>query len=156
MIGKMKFNLRAITDILLYAIGSAGLGIVIGTIASSAQKIQNGKLSPIPYQDFGIYAGAIVGVATCLAAFIGYLLLKRFILHREWFSLKLYFLFCVLVGAVISLATSYWVVSSAGSFGMAERIGRGVLTDSIISAVVGGGIGLLFGFALANIRHYED
>ena len=153
---KTKFNLRAITDILIYAVCSAGLGIVIGTIASSAQKIQNGKLSPMPYQDFGIYAGTIVGLSTCLAAFLCYLVVTRFILHREWFSLKLFFLFCVLAGAVISLATSYWVVTSAGSFGMAERAGRGVVTDSIISAVMGGGLGLLFGFALAKIRNYED
>jgi len=156
MIGKMNFNRRAITDILLFAVGSAGLGIVIGTIASSAQKIQNGKLSPIPYQDFGIYAGTVVGLSTFLVAFIAYLVLRRFVLHREWFSLKLYYLFCVVTAAVISLATSYWVVTSAPSFGMAGRLGNGVVTDSLISAVIGGGIGLLFGFALANIRHYED
>jgi len=156
MIGKMRFNQKAIIDVLLFAVGSAALGIVIGTIASSAQKIQNGKLSPIPYQDFGIYAGAIVGVSTFLVALVGYLVLRRFILRREDFSLKLYFLFCVVTGAVISLVTSYWVVASAGLFGMAERLSRGIITDSIISAVIGGGISLLFGLALANIRHYED
>ena len=156
MIGKMRFNQKAIIDVLLFAVGSAALGIVIGTIASSAQKIQNGKLSPIPYQDFGIYAGAIVGVATFLVALVGYLVLRRFILRREDFSLKLYFLFCVVTGAVISLVTSYWVVSSAGSFGMAERTSRGIVTDSIISAIVGGGLGLLFGVTLAKLRHYED
>ena len=156
MIGKMRFNQKAIIDVLLFAVGSAALGIVIGTIASSAQKIQNGKLSPIPYQDFGIYAGAIVGVSTFLVALVGYLVLRRFILRREDFSLKLYFLFCVVTGAVISLVTSYWVVASAGLFGMAERLSRGIITDSIISAVIGGGISLLFGLALANIRHCED
>jgi len=113
-------------------------------------------MSPIPYQDFGIYTGAIVGLSTCLAAFVCYLVLTRFILHREWFSLKRYIYFCVVAGAVISLVTSYLVVTSAGSFGMAERTGHGVVTDSIISAVVGAGMGLLFGVALAKIRHYED
>ena len=156
MIGKVKSSQKAFIDILLSAVGSTGLGIVIGTIASSAQKISNGKLSPIPYQDFGIYAGAIVGISTFLVALVGYLVLRRYILHLEWFSLKLYFLFCVVTAAVICLVTSYWVVTSAPSFGMQGRMGNGVVTDSIISAVIGGGIGLLFGFALANIRHYED
>ncbi len=152
----MKVNSKAIIDIFWFAIGSAGLGIVIGTIASSAQKIQNGKLSPIPYQDFGIYAGAIIGLSLCLAAFICYLLLTRFVLHRQWFSLGLFFVFCVLAGAIIGSVTSYWVVTSAPSFGMAGRMGNGVVTDSLISAVVGGGAGLLFGFAMVKIRKYED
>ena len=156
ILGKMKVNSKVIIDIFWFAIGSAGLGIVIGTIASSAQKIQNGKLSPIPYQNFGIYAGAIAGLSICLAVFVCYLVLTRFILHRQWFSLNLYVLFCVLASAVISLVTSYWVVTSAGSFGMAERTIRGVVTDSLISAVVGGGMGLLFGVTLAKLRHYED
>ncbi len=153
---KIKVNPGVIIDILLLAAGSAGLGLVIGTIASSAQKIQNGKLSPVPYQDFGLYAGAIVGLSICLVALVCYLVLTRYILHRQWFNLGLFFLFCILAGAIIGSVTSYWVVTSAGSFGMAERAGSGVVTDSIISAVVGGGAGLIFGFALAKIRKYED
>jgi hypothetical protein len=156
MIAKMKVNQKSVIDFLVFAVGSVGLGIVIGTIASSAQKIQNGKLSPVSYQDFGIYTGAIVGISTFLVAIICYLALKRYILHRDWFSLKLYFLFCVITAAVISMVTSYWVVTSAPSFGMMARLGHGVITDSIFSAVIGGGIGLLFGFFLASIRHYED
>jgi hypothetical protein len=39
---------------------------------------------------------------------------------------------------------------------MAERLGNGVITDSVISAVIGGCISFVFGFTLANIRHYED
>jgi hypothetical protein len=152
--GKMKVNQKAI-DILLFAIGSAGLGIVIGIVASSYQNISNGKMSPIPYQNFGIYIGAIVGLSTCLAAFISYLFLTRFILHRRWFNLRLFLLFCFVAGAIISVLTQYLIVSSAGAYGFQERTGNVIVIDGIISAVVGGGLGLLFGLALAKIRNYD-
>jgi hypothetical protein len=151
---KTIFNRKVAIDILLFAIGSAGLGMAIGIIASSYQETVNKLISPMPYQNFGIYTGAIVGLSTCLIAFICYLFLTRFILHRKWFSFRLFLLFSGVAGVVISLVTYYLLVSSAASYGMVERTGSIIMIDAIISAVLGGGVGILFGIALAKIRNF--
>lgn len=112
-----------------------GYGAMVGYLAVSSADLPPGKISNDTYQNFGLYAGALVGLGICLLANLVYLSgKKRFVSHRLGFLLAV----CVPAGLMIGALSSYYVHISAGAYGMIMAKTNVIVIATAIPGFIGG------------------
>ena len=112
-----------------------GYGAMIGFFAITSADLGPGKTDNANYQNFGIIAGAAIGLGFCLIAHVIYWLTKdRIDAHRVGFLFNL----SIFTGIAIGFLSSYIVHISASSYGMIMAKTNVIIVATIIPAIVGG------------------
>ena len=112
-----------------------GYGAMVGYLAVTSADLPAGKTSNDTYQNFGLFAGALVGLGICLLAYLVYFSgKKQFATHRLGFLLAV----CVPAGLLIGAISSYFVHISAASYGMIMAKTNVIVIATVIPAFIGG------------------
>ncbi len=112
-----------------------GYGAMIGFFAITSAELGPGKTDNANYQNFGIIAGAAIGLGFCMIAHVIYWLMKeRFHAHRVGFLFTL----SIFTGVAIGFLSSFIVHISAPSYGMIIAKTGVIIIATIIPAIVGG------------------
>ena len=112
-----------------------GYGAMVGFVAITSAEVPANKIDNLAYQNFGLLAGAGIGLGLCLLGHLVYRLAKNsFHAHPKGFL----FTISIATGAAIGFLASYIVHISAGSYGMIPAKTSVMVVLSIIPAVFGG------------------
>ena len=141
-------------DLLILDLAGAGVGIGVGILTANGHTMDR-TTDPTPYQNFGVLAGAALGVAGCIVAAAVYWLLTRLLLRKPGFHRRLYLLHAAIAGAAICAGTYALVSASAGAYGMVMKTGWVTVFDGVVSAFLGGLVGVAAAAALTMVRAYD-
>jgi uncharacterized membrane protein YedE/YeeE len=154
---KNNMSIRNILlDLLIFAGSGCVLGIMNGIIISGQSTPVNNIVDPTRYQNIAITIGTIIGFGIVLLGLISYLVLIRFISRDILFHFKLPLVLSGIVGVSINLLTYNILNRLADQYGIVPRTGGVILFDSIITAIMGAGFGIIIIIVIFKIRGYEQ
>lgn len=122
----------------------AGYGALVGYLAITSAELPPGKVSNREYQNFGLIAGAAIGLGVYLLGKLIYRYMKKRVQsHREGFIYAV----SIASGAAIGFLSSFIVHISAGSFGLINAGATVIIVGSLLPAFIGAlipAVGLMF------------
>ena len=129
--------------------------MLVGVFISDNAQTISGFRDPTAFQNFGLAAGAAVGVAVALLGLLCYPALTRMTRGAELFHSRLHIWAAGIAGAIITTTTFCVVTSSAETYGIVERTGTVAVVEGVISALLGGGTGAVVSALLSAVRGYN-
>ena len=144
---------KSILDFLLFAVVSIFLGLLSGLVIYSGNESGFGGVAdPTGFQNMSYFAGALIGLAVCLTAFLVYGLVQV-VLFKKKFNLAFLLILCLLAGTATTILTVIYVHVNAPLYKVAEK--NVTALDYIMSLIFGGGFAVLAGWLLTRIRNYD-
>jgi hypothetical protein len=151
----LKFIRLVRVEVMILVPVSAGFGMAVGIFAYGDQ--QTGSIAdPTAYQNFSIFAGAVLGVIICLLTALLYFLIRK-LLHYRGFHYRFYLVFTGAAGMAIGVASDAAIVLFSSSFGVTEHASTfGAMLEGASFGVFGIIAGVVVGAVLNLIRGYNS
>ena len=143
------------TEALIFGLASSGLGMTTGIFVYGNQQTAY-IIDPTPFQNFALYAGALIGLTICIIAIVLFFIVRK-LLHHVGFHYRFFLVFSGVAGMAIGLATYAVINLSATSYGIREHAtGLALVLEGASFGVFGGVVGVVVGALLNLIRDYNS